>query len=132
MFLADGYQIPVSTGTIVAMVHEGVTRLESFLASLRNQLVRSDVVHADETGLRADASLYWVHSASTKLLTLYHLDKKRGTVAMDAMRVLGHLSGVLVHDDWSPYRKYEAVTHALCNAHHLRELDGVAEVEGQG
>jgi transposase len=50
---------------------------------------------------------------------------------MDAMGVLEHLSGVLVHDGWSPYRKYTAVSHSLCNAHHLRELDGVAEVEGQ-
>jgi hypothetical protein len=48
------------------------------------------------------------------------------------MGVLDHLTGVLVHDGWSPYRRYTAVSHALCNAHHLRELDGVAEVEGQG
>jgi hypothetical protein len=127
--LADGYGIPVSTGTIMAMVHEGAARLDAFLASLRDQLARSDVVHADETGLRVEASLYWVHSASNAELTLYHLDKKRGT---DAMGVLEHLSGVLVHDGWSPYRKYTEVEHALCNSHHLRELDGVAEVEGQG
>ncbi len=130
--LADGYGIPVATGTIVAMVHEGARRLDAFLAMLRGELASSEVVHADETGLRVDASLYWVHSASTTALTLYHLDKKRGTVAMDAMGVLEHLSGVLVHDGWSPYRKYTAVSHALCNAHHLRELEGVAEVEGQG
>lgn len=130
--MADGYGIPVSTGTIVSMVHEGATRLEAFLGSLRDQLAQADVVHADETGLRVDASLHWVHSASTSLLTLYHLDKRRGRVAMDAMGVLEHLSGVLVHDGWAPYRKYTAVDHALCNAHHLRELDGIAEVEGQG
>ena len=130
--LADGYGIAVSTGTIVSMVHEGATRLEGFLASIRGKLAEADVVHADETGLRVEASLYWVHSASNALLTLYHLDKKRGTDAMDAMGVLEHLGGVLVHDGWSSYRKYTAVTHALCNAHHLRELDGVAEVEGQG
>ena len=133
--LADGYGIPVSTGTIMAMVHEGAARLDAFLASLRDQLARSDVVHADETGLRVEASLYWVHSASNAELTLYHLDKKRGTDAMDAidaMGVLEHLSGVLVHDGWSSYRKYTEVEHALCNSHHLRELDGVAEVEGQG
>jgi transposase len=130
--LADGYGIAVSTGTIVAIVHEGATRLDAFLASLRDQLGQADVVHADETGLRVEASLFWVHSVSTKLLTLYHLDKKRGTKAMDAIGVLEHLSGVVVHDGWSPYRKYTAVRHALCNAHHLRELDAVAEVQGQG
>jgi len=97
----------------------------------RDQLVHADVVHADETGLRVAASLYWVHSASDQRFTLYHLDKRRGTVAMDAMGVLANLSGVLVHDGWSPYRKYTEVAHALCNAHHLRELDGVAEVAGQ-
>lgn len=130
--LADGYGIPVSTGTIVAMVHEGAKRLDAFLASLRDQITRAEVAHADETGLRVEASLYWVHSVSTDSLTLYHLDKKRGTQAMDAMGVLEYLSGVLVHDGWSSYRKYVAVEHGLCNAHHLRELDGVAEVEGQG
>jgi transposase len=130
--LADGYGIPVATWTIVAMVHEGAKRLDASLASLRDQLAHADVAHADETGLRVDASLYWVHSASTPSFTLYHFDKKRGTAAMDAMGVLEHLSGVLVHDGWSPYRKYTAVSHPLCNAHHLRELDCVAEVEGQG
>jgi len=32
------------------------------------------------------------------------------------MGVIQHLSGVLVHDGWSSYRKYTAVSHALCNA----------------
>jgi transposase len=129
--LRDSYAIPVSTGTIVAMVHEGAARLDAFLASLRDELAASEVVHADETGLRVETSLHWVHSASNAALTLYHLDKRRGTEAMDAMGVLGRLTGVLVHDGWSPYRKYTAAEHALCNSHHLRELDGVAENGGQ-
>lgn len=116
--LGDAYGIPVSTGTIVAMVKEGAERLDAFLASLRDQLGRADVVHADERGLRVEASLYWVHSVSTGFFTLYHLDKRRGVVAMDAMGVLSRLSGVVVHDGWSPYRKFTAVAHALCNAHY--------------
>lgn len=129
--LRDSYGIPVSTGTIVAMVKEGANRLDSFLASLADAISQEDVVHVDETGLRVDSSLYWVHSASTKLLTLYHLHKKRGKVGMDAMGVLENISGVLVHDGWSPYRKYTSVRHALCNAHHLRELDAITEINGE-
>lgn len=129
--LRDSYAATVSTGTIVAMVEEGAGMLEAFLARIKDVLIRSDVVHADETGLRVEAVLKWVHSVSTDEVTLYHLDDKRGTIAMDAMGVLEHLTGVVVHDGWAPYRKYHNVTHALCNAHHLRELDAAAETDGQ-
>ena len=67
----------------------------------------------------------WVHATSSRDHSLYHLDTHRGTKAMDAMDVLAHLRGVLVHDGSQPYRDYSDVDHALCNAHHLRELDGV-------
>jgi hypothetical protein len=49
---------------------------------------------------------------------------------MDDMGVIAKMTGVAVHDGWKPYRAYEVV-HALCNAHHLRELDGVIERFGQ-
>ncbi|MGH3861154.1 IS66 family transposase [Actinokineospora sp.] len=129
--LRDAYGASVSTGTIVAMVEEGAAMLEEFLVHVKDRLARSDVVHADETGLRVNAALAWVHSASTTGLTLYHLDDKRGTAAMDAMGVIEHLTGVLVHDGWAPYRNYTDVDHALCNAHHLRELDAAAGTDGQ-
>jgi transposase len=102
------------------------------LAGVKDLLIDAGVVHADESGLRVEAGLKWVHTVSTNDLTLYHLDEKRGTSAMEAMGVLEHLSGVLVHDGWKPYKTFDNVTHALCNAHHLRELAAVAETGGQG
>jgi len=39
--------------------------------------------------------------------------------------------GVAVHDGWSSYRRYEECHHALCNAHHLRELTFVEEEHDQ-
>jgi len=130
--LRDTYGAPVSTGTIVAMVKEGAAMLDEFLAQVKDLLIASDVANADETGLRVEAHLQWVHAVSTGDLTLYHLDEERGTKAMDAMGVIEHLCGVLVHDGWSAYRTYENLTHGLCNAHHLRELEAAASADGQG
>jgi transposase len=45
---------------------------------------------------------------------------------MDQAGVLPGFQGVAVHDGWSPYTCYQQATHARCNAHHLRELAGVA------
>ena len=130
--LRDSYGAPVATGTIIAMVKEGAAMLDEFLARVKKLLIASDVAHADETGLRVDAHLQWVHAVSTTDLTLYHLDTERGTEAMDAMGVIEHLRGVLVHDGWASYRTYENLTHGLCNAHHLRELDAAGATDGQG
>jgi transposase len=129
--LRDAYGAPISTATILAMVKEGAAMLEEFLTQVRDLLRDADVVHADETGLRVEAALAWVHAASTGDLTLYHLDEKRGTDAMDAMGVIEHLHGVLVYDGWSSYRSYDNLTHQLCNSHHLRELEAAGSIEGQ-
>ena len=115
--LRDTYGAPVATGTIVAMVKEGAAMLEEFLARVKDLLIAADVAHADETGLRVEAHLQWVHAVSTTDLTLYHLDAERGTGAMDAMGVIEHLRGVLVHDGWASYRTYENLVYGLCNAH---------------
>ena len=130
--LRDTYGAPVATGTIVAMVREGAAMLDEFLARVKELLIASDVVHADETGLRVEAHLQWVHAVSSTDLTLYHLDEERGTGAMETMGVIEHLRGVLVHDGWASYRTYQDLAHGLCNAHHLRELDAAGSIEGQG
>jgi len=55
---------------------------------------------------------------------------RRDTRAMDEMGILPFFKGVLCHDHWKPYYQYKCL-HALCNAHHLRELEKVWEQDGQ-
>ena len=52
--------------------------------------------------------------------------EKRGSEAMNDFGVIPEFKGVLVHDHWKPYYQYGCL-HALCNAHHLRELTCAAE-----
>jgi transposase len=129
--LADVLGASVATGTLAAVVAEGAAGLGGFAQVVCEGLAGAPVAHFDETGARVAGRLHWVHSASTSLLSQFTLHAKRGKVAMDAAGVLGGFAGVAVHDGWAPYWRYD-VTHALCGAHLLRELEEVAEGPGQG
>ena len=129
--LADVLGAPVATGTLAAVVGEGAAGLAGFVEVVRERLAAAPVAHFDETGARVAGRLHWVHSASTGLLTLLSVHAKRGKVAMDQVGVLPSFSGVAVHDGWAPYWRYD-VTHALCGAHLLRELDAITDEPAQG
>jgi hypothetical protein len=129
--LADVLGAPVATGTLAAVLAEGAVGLDGFLATVRDQLAAAPVAHFDETGARVAGRLHWVHSASTGLLTLLSVHAKRGKVAMDQAGVLPGFVGVAVHDGWAPYWRYD-LTHALCGAHLLRELEAITDEPAQG
>ena len=101
--------------------------LTDFDEQLRVLLGDEPVAHFDETGLRIAKRLSWVHCASTQTLTRYTVHAKRGGQAIDQAGVLPGFAGVAVHDGFSPYRAYTNAAHALCGAHHLRELIAATE-----
>ncbi len=79
--------------------------------------------HLDETGLRIGGRTRWLHTVSTAALTQYRVSEKRGAMPATLR------GGVIVHDHFKPYFTLPGVEHALCNAHHLRELKALIDIE---
>lgn len=129
-YFADQLHIPVSEGSIFNFNMEAFRLLADFKTLAKNKLAGSDLAHADETGINIDGKGHWLHCVSNDDWTFYYPHEKRGLDAMNDMDILPEFKGILCHDHWKPYYKI-GCTHALCNAHHLRELTRAFEQDAQ-
>lgn len=123
---AEVFGAALSVGTLVNLVRLGAARLHGVEEEIKAALCQAPVLHHDETGLRVvgaeGTQLEWTHVTCTKELTHYARHAARGAAALEAIGILPGFRGVSVHDGWTSYRHYRTCRHALCNAHHLREL----------
>lgn len=122
----DLYGFELNTATAQKMVQRtsGMMPMEAIKA----EITKSEVVHFDETGIKENGELKWLHTASTEKLTYQFVHQKRGKEAMKAEKsVLSGFKGIGVHDCWGSYFGFDQMKHAICNAHILRELTGIIE-----
>ena len=126
----DLYGCSPAKATLMKSISNCTTNLEEFESQVKHLLSEAPILHVDETGLKLNKDRVWLHTASTDLLTLYGHHSTRGREAMDAIGVLPAFNGIMVHDCWNPYFKYQC-DHAVCNAHILRDLTGISENFGQ-
>src|SRR6202049_638177 len=120
--MADLFGVKLGAATIATMSRTRAERLGSFAATGRELVVGAPVKHMDETGFRIGGKTQWLHIASTAALTFYRVCARRGSL-------LANVIGTVVHDHWKPYYTMPGVLHALCNAHHLRELKALIDIE---
>lgn len=117
----------ISQGTIVNANKRLYDGLEKFEEALKQKLKKAEVLHTDESGLRSEGKINWVHVASTNRATHYAMHKKRGAIATNEIGILQEFEGTMVHDHWMPYYTFTKCTHAECNAHNIRILKGIHE-----
>jgi transposase len=130
-YFTEQLQIPISQGSLFNFNKEAFNNLSEFDQIAKDRLALSDLVHADETGVNIGGKRHWLHCVSNSLWTGFFPHEKRGTEAMDEMNIIPRFTGILCHDHWKPYYHYDGCLHALCNAHHLRELTRACEQDDQ-
>ena len=120
--MADLFGVHLASATIARLSQDAARRFRGFTETVRDHIINAAVKHLDETGFRVGGKTQWLHIACTRWLCFYRVASKRGSL-------LAGLVGTVVHDHWKPYYTLTGVTHALCNAHHLRELKALIDIE---
>jgi transposase len=123
----DLFSHPISEATVLKANRDQEKNINPAIQSIKEYLINSKILHVDESGIRKEGELNWIHSASNQKATCYGIHKNRGKIAMDDIGILEEFTGILIHDFWKSYFKYKNAKHSICNAHILRELKFIAE-----
>ena len=121
----------LSAATVSNIIRECAAGLVATELQIKRKLRRSTVLHADETRLRINQRLGYVHVASTPSLTHYAAANHRGYTAMEEINVLPQYRGTVVHDGLLSYKHYTKCRHVLCGVHLLSELTYFEEVSAE-
>jgi transposase len=124
--MKDVFGLSLSDGLIFSSATDCFDNLTNTIEMIKEGLKESPLIHNDETGMRCDGKTQYIHCASNEHLTHFAIHSKRGCEAIDEIGILPEFKGISVHDRWASYDRYNC-THALCNAHLLRDLKFVHE-----
>ena len=128
--LANLHNLQISEGTIDNILEEFSGKIDTPIELIKKAIIDSEKAHADESGLRSEGKRKWLHVIGNENYTYYFFHKSRGKNAVDEADVLPHFKGTLCHDFWTTYFQFDKCEHSLCNAHHLRELQGIIDNYG--
>lgn len=124
----DLYGYEFNPSTAFSANQQLFDKLEPIEIQIKDALKKEQVVHADETGLRCQGSLQWLHVTCSLLYTYFFVHPKRGKLAIESEKsILQDCKNYLMHDCWASYFGLENPTHLICNAHIVRELQALIE-----
>jgi len=118
----DLFGMTISAPAVAAIVARKATALAGFMdETVLGEALAAPLKHLDETGLRVNKDLLWLHVVCTPALTHYRVGM-RG-------EMLSGVSGIIVHDFYKSYYTLSDVEHVLCGAHLLREQQALVDIE---
>ena len=130
ILFSDLFGYAINESTVYSASRQCFKKLRAAVEIIKSKIIEAMTAHADETGIRVEEMLRWLHVATTELYTYLFVHEKRGRLALESEKsILDQLSGWLVHDCWGSYFNFKELRHSLCGAHILRELQGLIENE---
>jgi transposase len=120
-YLAGAHGVKVSTAAVLKMERWSAESLGPLYETLKAEIPRQPVIHADETKFRIGGENGWLWSFSTPETVVYRIAPSRGQDVVE--EVLHGAQGTLVHDGWVPYEVIRTARHQLDLLHVNRWLE---------
>jgi transposase len=127
-------KMPLSEGSINNWQAQLSDKLTNYNETIYATLLKQELLHADESGIKVNKLMMWLHVYCNKYFTYYDVHSSRGGRAFKEIGILEKYEGRLMHDCYKSYFTVanKEVRHGLCNAHILRELRAVTEHDKLG
>jgi transposase len=124
------FGIKLTRGASAQINLRAARRLEPDYELILADVKASPTIAADETGWRVGGHPAWLHVGVADRATASVIDPQRSAVVLE--RVIGwDWDGILSHDGFASYDRFEAAIHQQCLAHVLRRAqDLLATAKG--
>ena len=125
------FGITLTRGASAQIGRRAAMRLEPDYQLVLDDVRRSEQLAGDETGWHVGGHPAWLHAWVGDRATAYAIDSKRCADVLE--RVIGRdWSGILSHDGFSSYERFEGAIHQQCVAHVLRRARDLLATAARG
>ncbi len=124
-FFNDVFNVPISEGGIHCLLNKLAKKAEPAYEMIKQRLLSAvgNPVGTDETGVKVDGNKYWAWTWQNNEATFITITDNRAYRTIDKNFKNGFKNSVLIHDCWRSHFNTDALSHQMCMAHLLRDLN---------
>ncbi len=128
----DVFNTPISEGGLHYILDKLVTKAKPAYELIK-QRIQSNTQYAvgsDETGMKVNGDKHWAWTWQNEEATFITITDNRGQRTITDTFKDGFKNSVLVHDCWASHFNTPALSHQICIAHLLRDINFLNELHG--
>ena len=124
------FNIEISLGAVSAQEAMVSNALIEPVTQAQAYLQQQPQFNTDETSWKKNHKRHWLWTATTDLVTIFHISPTRGADGFRALLGTASFAGIVTSDRWSAYNWIDPSRRQLCWAHLLRDFQAFVDRKG--
>ena len=126
----DIFNTPISEGGIHYLLSKLVKKSQPAYDLIKQKLLSNTkyAIGADETGMKVAGNNHWAWTWQNDEATFITITDNRAQRSITENFENGFKNSVLVHDCWASHFNTKALSHQVCTAHLLRDMNYLTEL----